>query len=46
MTWSFEPTPAGTRVTITEENVPARISQADHHEGLRASLENLARFVG
>jgi uncharacterized protein YndB with AHSA1/START domain len=46
MTWSFEPTAAGTKVTITAENVPAGISQADHNEGLRSSLENLARFVG
>lgn len=46
MTWSFVPTAAGTLVTITAENVPAGISQADHDAGLRESLENLARFVG
>jgi len=44
ITWSFEPTPAGTRVTVTAENVPAGISQADHDAGLRSSLQNLARF--
>ncbi len=45
ITWLFEPTSAGTKVTITAENVPAGISQADHDAGLRSSLENLARFV-
>lgn len=45
MTWSFEPTTFGTKVTITAENVPAGISQADHDEGLRSSLENLAKLV-
>lgn len=45
MTWSFEPTPAGTRVTITAENVPPGISKADHDAGLRSSLENLARYL-
>ncbi|MEY4549894.1 MAG: hypothetical protein RL685_6089 [Pseudomonadota bacterium] len=44
MTWSLEPVPAGTRVTITAENVPSGIRQEDHAEGLRSSLENLARF--
>ncbi len=46
MTWSFEPSTSGTRVTITAENVPSGISQADHDEGLRSSLENLARHLG
>ncbi len=45
MTWLFEPTTTGTKVTITAENVPAGISQADHDAGLRSSLENLAKFV-
>ncbi|WP_438027608.1 SRPBCC domain-containing protein [Sorangium sp. So ce233] len=45
MTWSFEALPAGTRITITAENVPPGISQADHDAGLRASLENLARYL-
>lgn len=45
MTWSFEPESAGTRVTITADNVPAGIGKADHDEGLRSSLENLARYV-
>jgi hypothetical protein len=45
MTWSFEAAGAGTRVTITAENVPPGISQADHDAGLRSSLENLARYL-
>ena len=45
MTWSFEALPSGTRVTVTAENVPRGISQADHDAGLRSSLENLARFL-
>ncbi|WP_437999836.1 SRPBCC domain-containing protein [Sorangium sp. So ce185] len=46
MTWSFESLPAGTRITITAENVPPGISQADHDAGLRSSLENFARYLG
>jgi uncharacterized protein YndB with AHSA1/START domain len=45
MTWSFETLPAGTRVTITAENVPRGIAKEDHDAGLRASLENLATFL-
>ena len=45
MTWNFEPIADGTRVTITAENVPAGIGEADHAAGLRSSLENLAKFV-
>lgn len=45
LSWLFEPTAAGTKVTIKAENVPAGISQTDHDAGLRSSLENLAKFV-
>lgn len=45
MTWSFEPVPSGTLVTITAERVPPGIRPEHHDEGLRSSLENLARFV-
>jgi uncharacterized protein YndB with AHSA1/START domain len=45
MTWSFEAAGARTRVTITAENVPPGISQADHDAGLRSSLQNLARYL-
>jgi uncharacterized protein YndB with AHSA1/START domain len=46
MTWSFEAVPEGTRVTISADNVPLGISAADHAAGLRASLENLAKYLG
>jgi uncharacterized protein YndB with AHSA1/START domain len=45
MTWSFEAVPSGTKVTITAENVPPGISQSDHDEGLRSSLQNLAKYL-
>ena len=45
VTWSFEALPAGTRVTVTAENVPPGITQADHDAGFRSSLGNLARFL-
>jgi uncharacterized protein YndB with AHSA1/START domain len=45
MTWSFEAAPGGTRATVTADNVPSGISQADHDAGLRSSLDQLARFV-
>jgi hypothetical protein len=45
MTWSFEPVESGTMVTITAGNVPPGVSRSDHDEGLRASLQNLARFL-
>jgi hypothetical protein len=43
MTWTFDPAPGGTRVTIVAEQVPAAISAEDHAAGLSSSLENLAR---
>jgi uncharacterized protein YndB with AHSA1/START domain len=45
MTWSLDPAPRGTVVTVTAENVPAGISAEDHAAGLSSSLENLARFL-
>jgi len=45
MTWTFAPAGTGTHVTVTAENVPAGISEADHTAGLRASLDNLARHL-
>ena len=45
MRWSFEAAGAETRATITAENVPPGISQADHDAGLRSSLENLACYL-
>jgi uncharacterized protein YndB with AHSA1/START domain len=46
MTWTFEPRPEATEVTVMAENVPAAIGREDHVAGLSASLENLARFAG
>jgi uncharacterized protein YndB with AHSA1/START domain len=45
MTWAFESVHGGTRVTVTAENVPPGVGKADHDAGLRASLENLARYL-
>jgi len=45
MNWIFEAVDEGTRVTIRAENVPEGISEEDHQEGLRSSLENLAGFL-
>ncbi len=45
MTWRFDAVPEGTHVTILCENVPDGIRREDHDEGLRSTLENLARFV-
>lgn len=45
LSWSFEAVRDGTRVTITAENVPPGISEADHQAGLQSSLGNLARFL-
>jgi uncharacterized protein YndB with AHSA1/START domain len=45
LSWSFEGLASGTCVTVTAENVPPGIEQVDHEAGLRASLQNLARFV-
>lgn len=46
MTWSFDPAPEGTTVTVSAAGVPPGISAGDHEAGLASSLENLARFVG
>ncbi len=45
MTTTLLEVPEGTEVTITCENVPEGIGQADHLEGLAAALANLAAFV-
>jgi len=46
ITWELEPVGAETRVTVTAANVPPGISKADHDAGLRATLDNLARYCG
>jgi uncharacterized protein YndB with AHSA1/START domain len=45
ITWTFQPGAGRTTVTVTAENVPSGISEADHAAGLRESLENLEKFV-
>lgn len=45
MTWTLDPEPGGTKVTVAASDVPSGISAADHEAGLASSLENLARFV-
>jgi len=45
MTWALRPVPDGTEVTITAEDVPPGISQADHEVGLQASLAQLIAYV-
>jgi uncharacterized protein YndB with AHSA1/START domain len=45
VTWSFEPAPEGSLVSVTADNVPNGISKADHDAGLRSSLDHLATFV-
>ncbi|HEX3366546.1 SRPBCC domain-containing protein [Phenylobacterium sp.] len=43
MTWTFEPAPGGTRVTVVTENLPPGVRAEDNDEGARLSLEQLAR---
>lgn len=45
MTWEPEAISSGTRVTTRAERVPIGISQADHENGMRSSLANLAAWV-
>jgi hypothetical protein len=45
MNWIIEDRPEGALVIIRAYNVPEGIGAADHQEGLRSSLDNLARFV-
>ena len=41
----FDEVSEGTKVTFILENVPQGISKEDHDEGLKSTLENLARFT-
>jgi len=45
MTWEVAALEAGTRVTITADNVPDAVSAQDHRAGLRSSLANLADYL-
>ncbi|TDN90759.1 SRPBCC domain-containing protein [Microbacterium sp. BK668] len=46
MTWTFEPGPDGTLVTVEATDVPSGIDPHDHAVGLASSLANLARVLG
>jgi uncharacterized protein YndB with AHSA1/START domain len=43
MTWTFEPAPGGTLVTVISENLPPGLRAQDNDEGARLSLAQLAR---
>lgn len=45
VTTTLDPADNGTLVTITCDNVPESISKKDHEQGMKSTLENLARFV-
>lgn len=45
MTWSLEPQPDGTAVTVTATDVPAGIDEAVHRTALASTLANLAAYV-
>lgn len=45
MTYELLPVEAGTRVTITAENVPRGITPEDHQQGMNSSLENLDTYI-
>jgi uncharacterized protein YndB with AHSA1/START domain len=45
MTWSLEPVPDGTEVTITATDVPSGIAAEDHATAFASTLQNLATYV-
>lgn len=45
MTWKLEAVPEGTEVSVVCKNVPEGINQADHEEGLKSTLANLAQYM-
>ena len=45
LNWIIEDRAEGALVTIRAQNVPRGITAHDHVEGLRSSLDSLARFV-
>ena len=46
MTWTFTAHDGGTRVAIDATDVPPGIDPDAHQQGLRASLANLAAYLG
>lgn len=45
ITTAISPTPGGTKVGFTCENVPPGISAEDHQTGMASTLKNLAAFI-
>ena len=45
MTWSLEPVPGGTLVTVRCEHVPEGIGPEDHRAELESTLGKLAAFA-
>lgn len=45
MTYELSAAEAGTRVTITAENVPEGITPEDHQQGMNSTLENLDAYM-
>lgn len=45
ITWTLEPMPSGTLVTVRCEDVPAGIEPEDHQAGLASTLSNLTAFT-
>lgn len=45
MIWTLKAVESGTEVSVTCKNVPEGINQAEHEEGLRSTLANLARYA-
>ena len=45
MTWSLNPAPEGTEVTIVCTNIPVGVGQEDHEAALKSTLDNLAAFT-
>lgn len=45
MTWTFEASEGGTRVTVSAENVPDGVRREDHQTGLTSTLDKIARFT-
>jgi uncharacterized protein YndB with AHSA1/START domain len=45
VTWTFQPVPGGSDVTVRCENVPPGIRAEDHQAGLTSTLQNLAEFT-
>jgi len=45
ITWTLEPVPNGTFVTVRCENVPSGIRREDHQAGLTSTLSKLAAFA-